>query len=79
MILDRYYHAVLHNFLSGMIFDGWSCEYNLFLPCADAAEICGDQCAKSIPWLNLAGADDEYFGWVSTSMSAKVAEITTTD
>jgi len=73
MILNRYYHADLHKFLSGMIFDGWSCEYNYFLPCADAAKICGDECDKSIPLLNLIGAGDEYFGRVETSMAARVA------
>jgi len=73
MVLSRYYHADFNQHLAGIIIDGWSCEFNYFVSCADNAKICGDSCDKSTPLLNLIGEDDEWFGRVSDSMSNKVA------
>jgi len=72
MILNRYYSKDFHDRLSGMIFDGWSCEFNYFLPCQDAAKICENNCEKTIPVLNLIGDEDNYFGVISTSLAQKV-------
>jgi len=72
MILNRYWHEDFTDKLKGMIFDGWSCEFNYFVPCADAARICEDKCKKSIPVLNMIGDEDESFGVISTSMAQKV-------
>lgn len=73
MVVSRYYHADFNQHLSGIIIDGWSCEFNYFVSCADHAKICEDSCAKSTPLLNLIGAEDEYFGRVKTSVSNQVA------
>merc|ERR1719189_2006755 len=73
MVLSRYYHANFTDRLAGVIIDGYSCEFNYYQSCAWNARVCGDQCAKTIPMLNLIGEDDEFFGRVSTSMAHRVA------
>lgn len=73
MVLSRYYHADFHKHLDGVIIDGYSCEFNYYQSCADNARICEDSCDKSIPFLNLIGENDEWFGRINTSMANRVA------
>jgi hypothetical protein len=76
MVTSRYYHADLHPKLTSMIISGWSCEFNYFVSCAEHAHICGDQCSKDIPILNVNGDVDAYFGPVD-SVSSRVSANTT--
>lgn len=73
MVSSRYHNSALDAKLSGRILSGYSCEFNYFVSCADNAKICGDQCDKSVPQLNVNGQDDSYFGSVESSVSSVVA------
>eukprot|EP00930_Biecheleria_cincta_P087570 TRINITY_DN767_c0_g1_i3.p1 TRINITY_DN767_c0_g1~~TRINITY_DN767_c0_g1_i3.p1 ORF type:complete len:493 (+),score=74.22 TRINITY_DN767_c0_g1_i3:175-1479(+) len=77
MTAARYYNPTLHQKLSGLILSGWSCEFNYFMSCADHAKVCGDQCAKTMPVLNINGKVDSYFGAQDSSVAATVAANTT--
>lgn len=76
MVASRYHHPDLDARLSGRILSGWSCEFNYFVSCAEHAKICGDQCNKEVPQLNINGQDDSYFGRLSTSVASQVANAT---
>jgi len=73
MAASRYHHPKLDSKLKGRILSAWSCNFNYFVSCADHAKICGDQCNKDVPQLNLIGVNDEYFGRGEKSMSSRVA------
>jgi len=73
MAASRYHHADLDAKLKGRILSAWSCNFNYFVSCPAHAQICGDQCNKDVPQLNLIGTEDEYFGAGDGSVSSEVA------
>merc|ERR1711964_412033 len=73
MTAAKYHNAALDSQLSGRIITSYSCEFNYFTSCAENAKICGDQCKKTTPQLNVIGEADHYFGNHSGSISYDVA------
>jgi len=74
MVVNRYYNKNLDDRLSGTIIDSFSCEFNYFYPCADAARRCEHKCKKTVPQLNMIGDIDEYFGAQDGSTARDIAD-----
>merc|ERR1712060_500470 len=73
VVVARYHHSTLDAKLSGRIIYSTGCDYSYFMPCMEAARICGHQCRKDVPQLNMIGDKDDYFGRHAESLASKVA------
>lgn len=73
MVASRYHHPNLDKHLAGRVISAWSCDYNYYTSCAEHAKLCGDECKKNVPQLNLIGTADYYFGRGDSSVASLVA------
>lgn len=53
MTAARYHHPLLDQVLSARLISAWSCEMNYYVSCVDSARICGDECRKDVPTVNV--------------------------